>query len=48
MSRPLRLELPGALYHITTRGNARAAIYRDDVDRAAFLAILGETCVAYG
>lgn len=48
MSRPLRLELPGALYHVTARGNAREAIYRDDEDRAAFLALLGETCARYG
>lgn len=48
MSRPLRLGLPGALYHVTARGNARAAIYRDDCDRVAFLAILGETCARYG
>ena len=38
MARPLRLELPGAVYHVTSRGNARAAIYRDD-DRQAFLRI---------
>lgn len=48
MARPLRLELPGALYHVTARGNAREAVYRDDHDRAAFLALLGETCARYG
>jgi putative transposase len=41
MSRPLRIEYPGAVYHITSRGNARQRIYRDDdVDRADFLNIL--------
>ena len=35
MSRPLRLAFPGAIYHITSRGNARAAIYLDDDDRQA-------------
>jgi putative transposase len=30
MARPLRLVYPGALYHVTTRGNARQAIYLDD------------------
>ncbi len=41
MARQLRLEFPGALYHLTARGNAREAIYRDDVDRKLFLALLG-------
>ena len=41
MARQLRLEFPGALYHLTARGNAREAIYRDDVDRELFLALLG-------
>ncbi len=37
MTRPLRIEYPGAIYHVTSRGNARQAIYKDDTDRAAFL-----------
>jgi putative transposase len=37
MARPLRIEYPGALYHITTRGNARRAIFKDDRDRLVFL-----------
>jgi putative transposase len=48
MARPLRLDIPGALYHITARGNARGPIYRDDHDRAAFLTLLGATCKQYG
>jgi putative transposase len=40
MSRPLRIEFPGAVYHITSRGNARQRIYRNDDDREAFLSIL--------
>jgi len=40
MARPLRIEFPGALYHVTARGNQRNAIYRDDSDRIAFLDIL--------
>ena len=40
MTRPLRLAYPGALYHVTTRGNARQAIYTDDQDRYTFLAVL--------
>jgi len=33
MARPLRIEFPGALYHVMSRGNERRAIMRDDVDR---------------
>jgi putative transposase len=43
MARPLRLEYPGAVYHITSRGNAKQAIFGDDVDRETFLHILGST-----
>lgn len=42
MSRPLRIEYPGAFYHVTSRGNARAAIFLDDDDRTAFLNVLSE------
>ena len=42
MARPLRLEFPGALYHLTARGNARADIYADDQDRRLFLELLGK------
>ncbi len=42
MSRPLRIEFPGALYHITSRGNDRAAIFLVDSDRRQFLETLGE------
>lgn len=41
MARPLRLEFPGALYHITARGNAQQAIFVDDTDRQRFLQLLG-------
>src|ERR1041385_5628104 len=37
MARPLRIEYPGAVYHITTRGNARRAVFKDASDRALFL-----------
>jgi putative transposase len=39
MSRPLRLEFPDALYHITSRGDRREDIYEDDVDRIEHLKI---------
>jgi REP element-mobilizing transposase RayT len=48
MSRPLRVEFPGALYHVTARGNERRAVFRDDEDRQRFLATLGETSKQYG
>jgi putative transposase len=41
MARPLRIEYPGALYHITSRGNAKAKIFLDDSDHRAFLDVLG-------
>ncbi len=43
MARPLRIEFPGALYHLTARGNAQQPIYLDDQDRHNFLQILGKT-----
>lgn len=48
MARPLRIEYPGALYHVTTRGNARADIYLDDGDRRAFLAVLAQVDERFG
>ena len=54
MARPLRLEYPGALYHITSRGNDRKKIFLCDEDRELFLHLLSEvvekrrwTCHAY-
>jgi REP element-mobilizing transposase RayT len=44
MARPLRIEFAGALYHITSRGNARGSIYLNDSERHSFLQILGSTC----
>ena len=40
MSRPLRLEFPDALYHVTSRGDRREDIYDDEIDKNSFLAIL--------
>ena len=37
MARPLRLEFPGAVYHLTSRGNARQKIFLTDADRELFL-----------
>lgn len=40
MARPLRIEYSGAVYHITTRGNERKPIFRDNEDRETFLDVL--------
>ena len=47
MTRPLRIEFSGALYHVTSRGNAREDIYLQDGDRLLFLEILGAVCNRY-
>src|SRR5581483_4509136 len=44
MTRPLRLEYPGALFHVLSRGNAKQDIFLDDRDRRRFLDLLGQ-CV---
>ena len=44
MARPLRIEYPGAVYHITSRGNDRKPLFLDDKDRKAFLDILAKCC----
>ena len=41
MVRPLRIEYPGAVYHVTSRGDRREPIGKDDIDQIAFLAIAG-------
>ena len=41
MARPLRIEYEGAHYHVTTRGNERKAIFRDDLDRRKFIELIG-------
>jgi REP element-mobilizing transposase RayT len=40
MARPLRIQYPGAVYHVTSRGNAGQAIFKDDRDRDELLATL--------
>jgi putative transposase len=48
MARPLRIEYPGAYYHVSTRGNERKAIFRDDVDREKFLELIGRAVEQFG
>jgi hypothetical protein len=40
MARPLRIEFAGALYHLTSRGDGREAIYGDGV-------IVRTSCVSW-
>lgn len=48
MARPLRIEYPGAVYHVTSRGNARHHIVADDRDRAQFLTLLAQVIGRFG
>jgi REP element-mobilizing transposase RayT len=42
MARPLRIEYDGALYHVTSRGNERKGIFKNDSDRKLFLDTLAQ------
>ena len=42
MPRQLRVQYPGAMYHVMSRGNQRKDIFPDDVDRQDFLKTLAE------
>jgi putative transposase len=48
MARPLRVEFPGAVYHLTSRGNDRQKIFLNDTDRELFLETLGQVVSRYG
>jgi len=43
MPRQLRIDYPGAIHHVISRGDRRENIYQDDVDRQDFLKTLAET-----
>jgi REP element-mobilizing transposase RayT len=47
MARPLRLEFPGAVYHITSRGNEKNPIFLSNKDRTLFLNTLEKTIDKY-
>jgi len=47
MTRPLRVEFTGALYHSTSRGDRREAIFEDDDNRDRFLGVLAEVVPRY-
>ena len=44
MARPLGIELAGGLYHVTSRGERREAIFLDDADHLAWLEIFAHAC----
>jgi REP element-mobilizing transposase RayT len=44
MARKLRVQYPGAIYHVMSRGDRREAIFQGDDDRKLFLKTLGEAC----
>ena len=47
MARPLRIEYPGAVYHITSRGNEKKLIFKDERDREIFLDTLSQVDKRY-
>jgi putative transposase len=47
MGRPVRLQIGGALYHVTSRGDRKTPIYFDDGDRFVWNHILGAACSRY-
>ena len=48
MARQLRIEFPGAFYHITARGNERKAVFKSIKDREKFLSYLESASNRYG
>jgi REP element-mobilizing transposase RayT len=48
MGRPLRIEYPGAFYHVTSRGNERKDVFKSQRDRGKFLEYLESATVRYG
>lgn len=47
MARPLRVEFEGALYRLTSTGNARQRIFADHKDCAKFVQLLRESLQRY-
>ena len=44
MPRALRIEYPGAIYHVMNRGDRREPNFRDDLDHQRLLTTLAEAC----
>src|SRR5215213_10067134 len=47
MPRPLRSDFPGAVFHVTSRGANRTAVFRDDADRSLYLRFLRASLSAH-
>ena len=47
MGRPLRIEYPGAFYHVTSRGNEQKDIFKSDKDREQFISYLESAGARY-
>ena len=45
MARALRIEYPGAIYHVRSRGDHREPIFSDETDRQRLIETLGEACI---
>jgi REP element-mobilizing transposase RayT len=48
MARQVRIEYPGAIYHVMSRGDRREDIFLDDADRQNFIGALAEACQKTG
>ena len=48
MARPLRIEYPGAFYHVTSRGNEQKDVCKSHKDREKFLSYVESAVVRYG
>src|SRR6266849_9218649 len=48
MPRKLRIQYPGAMYHVMSRGDRREKIFLDDIDRQDFIKTLAEACQKTG
>ena len=48
MPRKLRVEYPGAMYHVMSRGDRREDIFLNDVDRQNLIKTLAEACKKTG
>lgn len=48
MARQLRVEYPGAIYHVINRGDRREPIFKTDADRELFMSCLAQCCTKTG
>jgi putative transposase len=48
MARKVRIQYPGAIYHVMNRGDRREAIFEDDEDRERLLETLAQACQKTG